>query len=173
MFNLIQEMRTQRHSAVQTKVLLSSLQNSNIRVWFAVCKTISKSVCVSFMLILVFVTYTQEQYELVHRAIAQLFEKQLQKYESCANWEITDGLVCHFIFFKTDQSCTISLVLNFLGFVRLHFSFAVKRKYKQVCSHLDFITQQDQLIWRNLQSKECRDLVIKYYLNAVTIVRLP
>ncbi|XP_060100670.1 tyrosine-protein phosphatase non-receptor type 12 [Heteronotia binoei] len=51
-FNLIQEMRTQRHSAVQTK----------------------------------------EQYELVHRAIAQLFEKQLQKYESCANWEIADGL---------------------------------------------------------------------------------
>lgn len=40
-FNLIQEMRTQRHSAVQTK----------------------------------------EQYELVHRAIAQLFEKQLQLYE--------------------------------------------------------------------------------------------
>ncbi|XP_033019281.1 tyrosine-protein phosphatase non-receptor type 12 isoform X4 [Lacerta agilis] len=51
-FNLIQEMRTQRHSAVQTK----------------------------------------EQYELVHRAIAQLFEKQLQKYESCANWKIADGL---------------------------------------------------------------------------------
>ncbi|XP_054255389.1 tyrosine-protein phosphatase non-receptor type 12 [Indicator indicator] len=49
-FNLIQEMRTQRHSAVQTK----------------------------------------EQYELVHRAIAQLFEKQLQKYESCANWKIAD-----------------------------------------------------------------------------------
>ncbi|XP_053112414.1 tyrosine-protein phosphatase non-receptor type 12 isoform X2 [Hemicordylus capensis] len=51
-FSLIQEMRTQRHSAVQTK----------------------------------------EQYELVHRAIAQLFEKQLQKYESCANWKIADGL---------------------------------------------------------------------------------
>ncbi|XP_066489778.1 tyrosine-protein phosphatase non-receptor type 12 [Tiliqua scincoides] len=51
-FSLIQEMRTQRHSAVQTK----------------------------------------EQYELVHRAIAQLFEKQLKKYESCANWEIADGL---------------------------------------------------------------------------------
>ncbi|XP_015270553.1 PREDICTED: tyrosine-protein phosphatase non-receptor type 12 isoform X2 [Gekko japonicus] len=51
-FSLIQEMRTQRHSAVQTK----------------------------------------EQYELVHRAIAQLFEKQLQKYESCASWEIADGL---------------------------------------------------------------------------------
>ncbi|XP_048355963.1 tyrosine-protein phosphatase non-receptor type 12 isoform X1 [Sphaerodactylus townsendi] len=51
-FSLIQEMRTQRHSAVQTK----------------------------------------EQYELVHRAIAQLFEKQLQKYENCANWEIADGL---------------------------------------------------------------------------------
>ncbi|KAM3832436.1 tyrosine-protein phosphatase non-receptor type 12 isoform 1-T1 [Vipera latastei] len=51
-FNLIQEMRTQRHSAVQTK----------------------------------------EQYELVHRAIAQLFEKQLQKYESCAAWKIADGL---------------------------------------------------------------------------------
>uniref|UniRef100_A0A8D0CC56 protein-tyrosine-phosphatase n=1 Tax=Salvator merianae TaxID=96440 RepID=A0A8D0CC56_SALMN len=51
-FNLIQEMRTQRHSAVQTK----------------------------------------EQYELVHRAIAQLFEKQLQKYESSANWKIADGL---------------------------------------------------------------------------------
>ncbi|XP_075455733.1 tyrosine-protein phosphatase non-receptor type 12 isoform X2 [Ascaphus truei] len=41
-FHLIQDMRTQRHSAVQTK----------------------------------------EQYELVHRAIAQLFEKQLQVYES-------------------------------------------------------------------------------------------
>ncbi|XP_032078016.1 tyrosine-protein phosphatase non-receptor type 12 isoform X2 [Thamnophis elegans] len=51
-FNLIQEMRTQRHSAVQTK----------------------------------------EQYELVHRAIAQLFEKQLQKYESSAAWKIADGL---------------------------------------------------------------------------------
>ncbi|XP_003221536.1 tyrosine-protein phosphatase non-receptor type 12 [Anolis carolinensis] len=51
-FSLIQEMRTQRHSAVQTK----------------------------------------EQYELVHRAIAQLFEKQLQKYESCANLKIADGL---------------------------------------------------------------------------------
>uniref|UniRef100_A0ABM5GGN4 protein-tyrosine-phosphatase n=2 Tax=Pogona vitticeps TaxID=103695 RepID=A0ABM5GGN4_9SAUR len=51
-FHLIQEMRTQRHSAVQTK----------------------------------------EQYELVHRAIAQLFEKQLQKYESSADWKIADGL---------------------------------------------------------------------------------
>ncbi|XP_061438089.1 tyrosine-protein phosphatase non-receptor type 12 isoform X2 [Rhineura floridana] len=51
-FNLIQEMRTQRHSAVQTK----------------------------------------EQYELVHRAIAQLFEKQLEKYESCTNWKIADGV---------------------------------------------------------------------------------
>ncbi|NWW83833.1 PTN12 phosphatase, partial [Rhynochetos jubatus] len=51
-FNLIQEMRTQRHSAVQTK----------------------------------------EQYELVHRAIAQLFEKQLQKYERCADWKIADGV---------------------------------------------------------------------------------
>ncbi|NWI17605.1 PTN12 phosphatase, partial [Crypturellus soui] len=51
-FNLIQEMRTQRHSAVQTK----------------------------------------EQYELVHRAIAQLFEKQLQKYERSADWTIADGV---------------------------------------------------------------------------------
>uniref|UniRef100_A0A8D0H059 Tyrosine-protein phosphatase non-receptor type 12 n=1 Tax=Sphenodon punctatus TaxID=8508 RepID=A0A8D0H059_SPHPU len=51
-FSLIQEMRTQRHSAVQTK----------------------------------------EQYELVHRAIAQLFEKQLQKYESHANCKIADGV---------------------------------------------------------------------------------
>ncbi|XP_075782817.1 tyrosine-protein phosphatase non-receptor type 12 isoform X2 [Pelodiscus sinensis] len=51
-FNLIQEMRTQRHSAVQTK----------------------------------------EQYELVHRAIAQLFEKQLQKYESVTDWKIADGV---------------------------------------------------------------------------------
>ncbi|KAF4793929.1 Tyrosine-protein phosphatase non-receptor type 12 [Turdus rufiventris] len=33
-----------------------------------------------------------EQYELVHRAIAQLFEKQLQKYESCADWKIADGV---------------------------------------------------------------------------------
>ncbi|XP_044136080.1 tyrosine-protein phosphatase non-receptor type 12 [Bufo gargarizans] len=41
-FGLIQDMRTQRHSAVQTK----------------------------------------EQYELVHRAIAQLFQKQLEVYES-------------------------------------------------------------------------------------------
>ncbi|KAM5236430.1 tyrosine-protein phosphatase non-receptor type 12 [Ctenodactylus gundi] len=49
-FNLIQEMRTQRHSAVQTK----------------------------------------EQYELVHRAIAQLFEKQLELYEVHGNQEITD-----------------------------------------------------------------------------------
>ncbi|KAM8972111.1 tyrosine-protein phosphatase non-receptor type 12 [Pelodytes ibericus] len=49
-YSLIQEMRTQRHSAVQTK----------------------------------------EQYELVHRAIAQLFEKQLQVYES--ETKIVDGL---------------------------------------------------------------------------------
>ncbi|TFK06043.1 protein slowmo-like protein 2 [Platysternon megacephalum] len=53
-FTLIQDMRTQRHSAVQTK----------------------------------------EQYELVHRAIAQLFEKQLQKYESRTDWKIADGVVC-------------------------------------------------------------------------------
>uniref|UniRef100_H2UZA4 protein-tyrosine-phosphatase n=1 Tax=Takifugu rubripes TaxID=31033 RepID=H2UZA4_TAKRU len=46
-FRLIQEMRTQRHSAVQTK----------------------------------------EQYELVHKAIAQLFEKQLQLLESPTNNE--------------------------------------------------------------------------------------
>ncbi|KAF3859151.1 hypothetical protein F7725_021550 [Dissostichus mawsoni] len=45
-------MRTQRHSAVQTK----------------------------------------EQYELVHRAIAQLFEKQLQLLESPANTQIHDGM---------------------------------------------------------------------------------
>lgn len=51
-YSLIQEMRTQRHSAVQTK----------------------------------------EQYELVHRAIAQLFEKQLQVYENEAKG-IVDGLV--------------------------------------------------------------------------------
>uniref|UniRef100_A0A8I3WII0 Tyrosine-protein phosphatase non-receptor type 12 n=1 Tax=Callithrix jacchus TaxID=9483 RepID=A0A8I3WII0_CALJA len=51
-FNLIQEMRTQRHSAVQTK----------------------------------------EQYELVHRAIAQLFEKQLQLYEIRGAQEVTDGV---------------------------------------------------------------------------------
>ncbi|XP_018415940.1 PREDICTED: tyrosine-protein phosphatase non-receptor type 12 isoform X1 [Nanorana parkeri] len=50
-FSLIQEMRTQRHSAVQTK----------------------------------------EQYELVHRAIAQLFEKQLQMYETESR-KIVDGL---------------------------------------------------------------------------------
>ncbi|XP_036102063.1 tyrosine-protein phosphatase non-receptor type 12 isoform X4 [Molossus molossus] len=51
-FNLIQEMRTQRHSAVQTK----------------------------------------EQYELVHRAIAQLFEKQLQLYEIHGIQKIADGV---------------------------------------------------------------------------------
>ncbi|KAI4889144.1 hypothetical protein NFI96_019859, partial [Prochilodus magdalenae] len=51
-FQLIQEMRTQRHSAVQTK----------------------------------------EQYELVHRAIAQLFEKQLLVLESPTNSELTDGM---------------------------------------------------------------------------------
>ncbi|XP_061769292.1 tyrosine-protein phosphatase non-receptor type 12-like isoform X4 [Nerophis ophidion] len=49
-FRLIQEMRTQRHSAVQTK----------------------------------------EQYELVHRAIAQLFTKQLQLLESSTNVQIHD-----------------------------------------------------------------------------------
>uniref|UniRef100_A0A096M610 protein-tyrosine-phosphatase n=1 Tax=Poecilia formosa TaxID=48698 RepID=A0A096M610_POEFO len=52
-FRLIQEMRTQRHSAVQTK----------------------------------------EQYELVHRAIAQLFEKQLQLLESPTSTQIHDGMV--------------------------------------------------------------------------------
>uniref|UniRef100_A0A4W5LC92 protein-tyrosine-phosphatase n=1 Tax=Hucho hucho TaxID=62062 RepID=A0A4W5LC92_9TELE len=46
-------MRTQRHSAVQTK----------------------------------------EQYELVHRAISQLFEKQLQLLESPTNSEIHGGMV--------------------------------------------------------------------------------
>ncbi|XP_063356741.1 tyrosine-protein phosphatase non-receptor type 12 isoform X2 [Pelmatolapia mariae] len=51
-FRLIQEMRTQRHSAVQTK----------------------------------------EQYELVHRAIAQLFEKQLQQLESPTSTQIHDGM---------------------------------------------------------------------------------
>ncbi|XP_037616293.1 tyrosine-protein phosphatase non-receptor type 12 isoform X1 [Sebastes umbrosus] len=51
-FRLIQEMRTQRHSAVQTK----------------------------------------EQYELVHRAIAQLFDKQLQLLESPTNTQIHDGM---------------------------------------------------------------------------------
>ncbi|XP_023808302.1 tyrosine-protein phosphatase non-receptor type 12 isoform X1 [Oryzias latipes] len=51
-FRLIQEMRTQRHSAVQTK----------------------------------------EQYELVHRAIAQLFEKQLHLLESPTNTQIQDGM---------------------------------------------------------------------------------
>ncbi|XP_027900056.1 tyrosine-protein phosphatase non-receptor type 12 isoform X4 [Xiphophorus couchianus] len=51
-FRLIQEMRTQRHSAVQTK----------------------------------------EQYELVHRAIAQLFEKQLQLLESPTSTQIHDGM---------------------------------------------------------------------------------
>uniref|UniRef100_A0A8C5HM47 protein-tyrosine-phosphatase n=1 Tax=Gouania willdenowi TaxID=441366 RepID=A0A8C5HM47_GOUWI len=52
-FRLIQEMRTQRHSAVQTK----------------------------------------EQYELVHKAIAQLFEKQLQLLESPTNTQIHEGMV--------------------------------------------------------------------------------
>lgn len=51
-FNLIHEMRKQRHSAVQTK----------------------------------------EQYELVHRAIAQLFEKQLQLYEIHGAQKIADGV---------------------------------------------------------------------------------
>ncbi|XP_070710082.1 tyrosine-protein phosphatase non-receptor type 12 isoform X2 [Pempheris klunzingeri] len=51
-FRLIQEMRTQRHSAVQTK----------------------------------------EQYELVHKAIAQLFQKQLQQLESPTNTQIHDGM---------------------------------------------------------------------------------
>ncbi|KAM9704932.1 tyrosine-protein phosphatase non-receptor type 12-like isoform 2-T2 [Menidia menidia] len=51
-FRLIQEMRTQRHSAVQTK----------------------------------------EQYELVHKAIAQLFEKQLLLLESSADTQIHDGM---------------------------------------------------------------------------------
>uniref|UniRef100_A0A7N8XI74 protein-tyrosine-phosphatase n=1 Tax=Mastacembelus armatus TaxID=205130 RepID=A0A7N8XI74_9TELE len=54
-FRLIQEMRTQRHSAVQTK----------------------------------------EQYELVHRAIAQLFQKQLQLLESPTNTQLHDGMVWH------------------------------------------------------------------------------
>uniref|UniRef100_H3DMG3 protein-tyrosine-phosphatase n=1 Tax=Tetraodon nigroviridis TaxID=99883 RepID=H3DMG3_TETNG len=51
-FRLIQEMRTQRHSAVQTK----------------------------------------EQYELVHKAIAQLFKKQLQLLESPTDAQIHDGM---------------------------------------------------------------------------------
>uniref|UniRef100_A0A3Q3JR48 protein-tyrosine-phosphatase n=1 Tax=Monopterus albus TaxID=43700 RepID=A0A3Q3JR48_MONAL len=51
-FQLIKDMRTQRHSAVQTK----------------------------------------EQYELVHRAIAQLFQKQLQILESSTNAQIHDGM---------------------------------------------------------------------------------
>ncbi|XP_043569744.1 tyrosine-protein phosphatase non-receptor type 12-like isoform X2 [Chiloscyllium plagiosum] len=51
-FNLIQEMRTQRHSAVQTK----------------------------------------EQYELVHRAIAQIFEKELQRSQRTENLSDTDDI---------------------------------------------------------------------------------
>uniref|UniRef100_A0A674NCN5 protein-tyrosine-phosphatase n=1 Tax=Takifugu rubripes TaxID=31033 RepID=A0A674NCN5_TAKRU len=61
-FRLIQEMRTQRHSAVQTK----------------------------------------EQYELVHKAIAQLFEKQLQLLESPTNAQIHDSMVRH-----TRSCCTL------------------------------------------------------------------
>uniref|UniRef100_A0A8D3CIU4 protein-tyrosine-phosphatase n=1 Tax=Scophthalmus maximus TaxID=52904 RepID=A0A8D3CIU4_SCOMX len=61
-FRLIQEMRTQRHSAVQTK----------------------------------------EQYELVHRAIAQLFQKQLQQLESPTNTQIHDeAQVCDIHSVKT------------------------------------------------------------------------
>lgn len=37
----------------------------------------------------------QEQYELVHKAIAQLFEKQLQILESPTNSQIHDGMVRH------------------------------------------------------------------------------
>ncbi|XP_078091746.1 tyrosine-protein phosphatase non-receptor type 12-like isoform X2 [Mustelus asterias] len=51
-FSLIQEMRTQRHSAVQTK----------------------------------------EQYELVHRAIAQIFEKELQRNQCTENLSDTDDI---------------------------------------------------------------------------------
>ncbi|XP_048449032.1 tyrosine-protein phosphatase non-receptor type 12, partial [Rhincodon typus] len=51
-FNLIQEMRTQRHSAVQTK----------------------------------------EQYELVHRAIAQIFEKELQRSQCTESLSDTDDI---------------------------------------------------------------------------------
>uniref|UniRef100_UPI00398F3D05 tyrosine-protein phosphatase non-receptor type 12-like isoform X2 n=1 Tax=Pristiophorus japonicus TaxID=55135 RepID=UPI00398F3D05 len=51
-FNLIQEMRTQRHSAVQTK----------------------------------------EQYELVHRAIAQLFEKELHRSQCTESLSDTDDI---------------------------------------------------------------------------------
>lgn len=35
----------------------------------------------------------QEQYELVHKAIAQLFEKQLEQLESPTNAQIHDGMV--------------------------------------------------------------------------------
>uniref|UniRef100_A0A673I7U7 protein-tyrosine-phosphatase n=1 Tax=Sinocyclocheilus rhinocerous TaxID=307959 RepID=A0A673I7U7_9TELE len=62
-FQLIQEMRTHRHSAVQTK----------------------------------------EQYELVHRAIAQLFEKQLMLLESPTNSELTDGMLMFSLFSLSNQ----------------------------------------------------------------------
>uniref|UniRef100_A0A3Q3QXU1 protein-tyrosine-phosphatase n=1 Tax=Monopterus albus TaxID=43700 RepID=A0A3Q3QXU1_MONAL len=59
-FQLIKDMRTQRHSAVQTKPATRLLM--------------------------------KEQYELVHRAIAQLFQKQLQILESSTNAQIHDGM---------------------------------------------------------------------------------
>uniref|UniRef100_A0A4W6CMK7 protein-tyrosine-phosphatase n=1 Tax=Lates calcarifer TaxID=8187 RepID=A0A4W6CMK7_LATCA len=65
-FRLIQEMRTQRHSAVQTK----------------------------------------EQYELVHRAIAQLFQKQLQLLESPTN---TENLVWVYLSLLTDLALFLSV----------------------------------------------------------------
>ncbi|XP_051889921.1 tyrosine-protein phosphatase non-receptor type 12-like isoform X3 [Pristis pectinata] len=61
-FNLIQEMRTQRHSAVQTK----------------------------------------EQYELVHRAIAQLFEKELQRSQCAERLSEADDI--------SSESTTISSI---------------------------------------------------------------
>ena len=77
-------MRTQRHSAVQTKVELI----------FSLYKLYFKSVSSGVFLLLFTSNFSlhQEQYELVHRAIAQLFEKQLQLYEIHAAQKMADGV---------------------------------------------------------------------------------
>lgn len=67
--------------------------------FFHFCQHISRYFFLSVVFCLFLLSFThslflsQEQYELVHRAIAQLFEKQLLLLESPTNSELTDGMV--------------------------------------------------------------------------------
>lgn len=64
-----------------------------LRFFFKNCGIIFTAPLKFYLLILFFLFCLQEQYELVHKAIAQLFEKQLEVLESPTNAQIHDGMV--------------------------------------------------------------------------------